>query len=99
MFFYVIYATIYTILFHLSERKMKTLQIIFCILSCICVAASVFLGIFLGWEWFFLAAALAIVFGAGMFFVKAKGEPPEPKKDFLSSDSETDAPKKETDDK
>ena len=97
MFFYVFYATIYAILFNFVRKKMKALRIIFCILSCICVAASVFFGIFLGWEWFFLAVALAAAFGAGMFFAKAKSEPPEPKKDFMNSDADT--PKKGNDDK
>lgn len=67
---------------------MKILKIVFCVLSCLCVAASVFLGAFLGWGWFFLAVGAAVLFGAAMFFIKKKSDPVERKTDFMNSPEE-----------
>lgn len=79
---------------------MKTLKIIFCILSCLCVAASVFVGIYCGWEWFFLVIAGAAVFAGGMFWAKKKSDPPpKPTADFMNSDEENEKIKKENEEK
>ena len=68
---------------------MSTLKIVLCIISCVCVAASVLLGVFLGWQWFFVAAGVAILSGAGMFLTKKKSDPPQAKPtDFMNSDEE-----------
>ncbi len=75
---------------------MKVLKIIFCILSCICVAASIFVGIFLGWEWFFVVIAGAAVFGGGMVWAKRKSDPPpKPSADFMNTDEQNEQIKQE----
>lgn len=74
---------------------MKTLRIIFCILSCLCVAASILVGVFVGWEWFVLTAVLAVAFGAGMIFAKDKSDPKPRSTDFMNSDEENETLQKE----
>ena len=76
---------------------MKTLRIVFCILACLCVAASIFLGAFLGWAYFFIAVAAAVLFGGAMFFVKKKSEPVERRTDFMNSPEENDKIREEND--
>ncbi len=78
---------------------MKILQIIFCILSCLCVAASVFVGIFCGWGWFALVIAFAVLFGGAMFLVKRKINPPQRTTDFMNSDELNEEIKKENENK
>lgn len=67
---------------------MKTLRIVFCILSCVCVAASVFIGFYFGWEWFLITACGAVLFGAGMLFAKNKSEPKPRSADFMNDERE-----------
>ena len=62
---------------------MKTLRIVFCVLSCVCVAACVPAGVWLGWLWVIGFIALAALFAAGMYFCKSKSEEtPNRKPDF-----------------
>ena len=68
---------------------MKILRITFCILSCICVAAVVPIGIF--FEWYCLIPAAA-AFAFAVLTVAAKNgfrrEKPAPKTDFMNSEEE-----------
>ena len=56
---------------------MKILRIAFCILACLCLAASILLGIFFGILWFLVAIAAAALFALCMFFCKKRSEPAE----------------------
>lgn len=79
---------------------MKVLKIIFCILSCICVAAAIFVGIYYGWEWFFVVIAGAAAFAGGMFWAKKKSDPPpKPSADFMNTDEQNEQIKQEDNDK
>lgn len=74
---------------------MKILRIVFCILSCLCVAASVFIGVYYGLQWCLITLAGAILFGAGMFLAKNKSEPKQRSTDFMNSDAENEQIRKE----
>lgn len=68
----------------------QILRIIFCILSCLCIASAIFLWIYVGIWWFLLAVVLALVFAGLMLLCKEgnpfKKEPPKP--DYMNSDEE-----------
>ena len=51
---------------------MKILQIVFCILSCVCVAAVVLVGIFCDLIFITIPIGLAVVFGVLMAICKNK---------------------------
>ena len=68
----------------------KTLRIIFCILTVILAAGTIFVFIYAGWKWGFLTLAVAFVFGALMVTFKQlqekeerKKNPPPPQGDFI----------------
>ncbi len=98
LLFYPDYATIYMVLFSSIGNVMKILQILFCILSCLCVAAAVFVGVFCGWEWFALVAAFAIVFAGAMFLIKRKRTPPRRTADYMNSPEENERISRENND-
>lgn len=67
------------------------LKTVFCILSCLCLAAAIVIGAFFGWLYCILLLAVAALFAGLMFFVKAsadRSEPPAPTPDFMNSDEE-----------
>lgn len=68
---------------------MKVLQVSFCILACLCVAAVVPVGIFLDW-YCLIPIGGAILFG--VLTVAAKNgfrrEKPAPKTDFMNTEEE-----------
>ena len=68
---------------------MTVLRIVFCILTCICVAAAVPIGIF--FEWWCLIPIVAAL-GFGMFMVMAKNassrQEATPHTDFMNTDEE-----------
>ena len=67
---------------------MKTLRIVFCVLSCLTVASVVPLGVFFGWYCLFALVGAAI-FAGGMLLCKRASEPKAPPKpDFMNSDEE-----------
>ena len=67
---------------------MRILQYIFCLCSVLCAASAVIVGMLTKSIWIAAAvAAGAVVFGALMYLVKRKLEPPAPKKrDFMDPD-------------
>lgn len=67
---------------------MKIVRIVFCILSCACVAASILVGVLVDWPYFFILAAAAALFGALMLLAKNKADPPAEAPDFMNSDEE-----------
>lgn len=68
---------------------MTALRIVFCILSCICVAAAVPVGIFFEW-WCLIPVVAAGVFAMLMFGAKNGFSRPkkEVKTDFMNTDEE-----------
>ncbi len=66
---------------------MKTLQMIFCILACLCVAAVVPIAIFFGYYCLILVGA-AFVFWLAMLAAKRAATPKLPKPSFMNSDEE-----------
>ncbi|MBR7186596.1 MAG: hypothetical protein IKD43_03825 [Clostridia bacterium] len=74
---------------------MKYLQIVSCILACICTATSVIVGIFFGFLYFAIFAIVAAAFALLMFFAKKKAEPPQPPRpDFMNTEEENAAIRK-----
>ncbi len=73
---------------------LRFFRIAFCILSCLCVAGSFVVGARIGWEWFALVFAVAILFGAGMLGMKALEDKRQPKtqSDFMQSQEELPQP-------
>ena len=70
-------------------RTMKTLQIVFCILSALSVAAVVPVAIF--FEYYCLIpVGTAFLFGLAMFAAKRAATPKLPKPDFMNSQEEND---------
>ncbi len=68
---------------------MKTLRIVFCILSCLSLGLSIALGVAFGLLWFLILALLAAVFAALMLLAKRKSDPAPPAKpDFMNSDEQ-----------
>ncbi len=57
---------------------MKILRIVFCILSVLCVAVSIVLGVTLSVMWFLIAMCVAVIFAALMFLCKKRSEPTPP---------------------
>lgn len=83
-----------------SEDLMRILQYVFCILSVLCAASAVIVGIFtksvLGAA---IVAAGCIFFAVLMLLVKKKLEPPAPKKrDFMDEVVPPPAPRDEDED-
>ena len=76
----------------------KILQITFCILACLSVAASVLLGVFLGFAYCVIALAVAVLFAALMLFVKNGSLKPkeEPRVDFMNSEEENERLRRES---
>ena len=67
---------------------MKILRTVFCVLACVCVAATVPIGIFFGWYCLFPIAG-ALVCAIAMTWTKEVSEPkPKPRPDFMNSDEE-----------
>lgn len=58
---------------------MKTLQFVFCILACFCVAATTMVGLLWDLMYALIPAFFAVVFAALMFLVKKKRTPVEKK--------------------
>ena len=68
---------------------MKTVRIVFCILACLLVAASVPAAVLWGWMWFLVLICGAALSAAVMLFAKKRSEPAEPPRpDFMNSDEE-----------
>lgn len=68
----------------------KNLRIIFCILSVLCVAVTIFIFAYFSF-WGFVPLGGAVIFGVLMFVCKnaqegqeLKDNPPEPKGDFIT---------------
>ena len=66
---------------------MKVLQIIFCIISCLCVAGAVPAAVWLGWYALIFVAG-AVVFGVAMAIVKKLTEPKYVMTDYMNSAEE-----------
>ena len=66
---------------------MKVLRIVFCVLSCLCVAAVVPVAVFYEW-WCFLCVAGAVAFGGLMFLAIRLSTPKVTPTDFMNSDEE-----------
>lgn len=63
------------------------MQIVFCVLACLCVAAVVPVGIFCEPVFVVIPLAGALLFGGAMYFAKKKSAPPPPKeKDFMDGE-------------
>lgn len=84
------YATIELNIYGVKIKMRKTLQIVFCILACLCVVAAFLLGAFFGLIYFLCAIAGAVVFAVLMTVVKngsvRASEPP--KTDFMNTDAQ-----------
>ena len=65
---------------------MKILRIVFCVLSCLCLAAAVPIGIFCNLIYLVLDLFVALGFGAAMLFCKGKSDEEPPQKDFMDDD-------------
>ena len=64
------------------------LRTIFCILSVLCVAASVVIGMIFGLLWALVCVAGAAVFAGLMLLAKREKPAPDEKPDFMKSDEE-----------
>ncbi len=68
------------------------LQIIFCILSVLCVAATLLVGVLVSWLYALIAAAAAILFACLMLWCKNgnpfRRPPEEPHADYMNTDEE-----------
>ena len=72
-----------------EEEAMKAvLRTIFCILSVLCVAAAVVVGMIFGLLWALVCIAGAAVFAGLMLLAKREKPAPEEKPDFMKSDEE-----------
>ena len=69
---------------------MKTLRITFCILSALCLAAAIPIGVVFGLPYLFALLGGAAVFAILMFAAKGsfRRVKPQPKPDFMNSDEE-----------
>lgn len=73
----------------LFGENMKYLQIVFCVLACLCAACSIVIGATLGWIWFIVLALAAALFAALMYYCKKRAvPPPPPAPDFMNSEEE-----------
>ncbi len=82
------YATIIGKIYPYPEEYMKILQIVFCVLACICVAAAVPVGIFFDLLYLLIPVAGAVLFGVLMVWCKNKTRPHEEKrKDFMDDEN------------
>ena len=66
---------------------MKALRIIFCILSCLCVAGAVPAAVWLGWYAMFFVLG-AVVFGVAMVIVKKMTDPKYVMTDYMNTEEE-----------
>ena len=64
------------------------LRTIFCILSVLCVAAAVVIGMIFGFVWAIVCIAGAAVFAGLMLLAKREKAAPEGKPDFMMSEEE-----------
>ena len=72
-----------------EEEAMKAvLRTIFCILSVLCVAAAVVIGMIFGLLWALICIAGAAVFAGLMLLAKREKPAPEEKPDFMKSEEE-----------
>ena len=72
-----------------EEEAMKAvLRTIFCILSVLCVAAAVVIGMIFGLLWALVCIAGAAVFAGLMLLAKREKAAPEEKPDFMKSEEE-----------
>ena len=71
------------------NESMKTLQIVFCILSCLCAAAVVPVAIFFE-IYCLIPIGAAFVFGILMLLAKRAATPKLPKPSFMNSQEEND---------
>ena len=69
------------------NESMKILQIVFCILSCLCAAAVVPLAFFFD-LYCLIAIGAAFVFGFLMLWAKRAATPKLPQPSFMNSDEE-----------
>ena len=77
-------------------EKMKILRIIFCVLSCLSLAAVVPVGALCGLGYIAIPVVACALFAFLMFFVKQKSEPaPKKEADFMNTDKENAAIKRE----
>lgn len=69
---------------------MKYLQITCCILSCLCVGATVLVGVLAGWLYALIPVVAAVLFALLMIGAKRgfKRTPTPPRTDFMNSDEE-----------
>lgn len=69
----------------------KVLRIVFCILSCLCLASCAVVGAIFGFVYCLIPLGLAAVFAAVMFLFRNepwKKKPEQPKPDFMNTDEE-----------
>ncbi len=64
------------------------LRTIFCILSVLCLAAAVVIGMIFGFVWAIVCFAGAAVFAGLMLLAKREKSAPEEKPDFMKSEEE-----------
>ena len=82
-----IYVTIIAKLSRFEVDKVKILRIIFCVLSCLCVAAVVPIAIFFEW-WCCVPLAGGFLFGGAMFFMIKLATPKVTPTDYMNTDEE-----------
>ncbi len=74
---------------------MKTLRIVFCILSCICVLAAVPIGILCDVVYLLLDLFAGLAFGGAMLLCKKRAEPVRRTTDYMNSEEENEAIRRE----
>lgn len=68
---------------------MRKLQYVFCILSALCAASAIIVGMLTNFLYALIVVAAAVLFAVLMLIVKRKLEPPAPKKrDFMDPEPE-----------
>ncbi len=79
-------------MFSFTEKTYKIFRIVFCVLACLCVAATVVIGALFGFLWALVCIAGACVFGILMMLSKGRSEPKPPASpDFMNTDEENEA--------
>ena len=74
---------------------MKTLRIVFCILSCICVLGAVPIGILCDVIYLLLDLFAGLAFGGAMLLCKKRAEPVQRTTDYMNSEEENEAIRRE----
>lgn len=91
LYFLPYYGTMNEKLYGEGDKLKNILRVVFCILSCLCVASSVIFLLYLGVWWFIGDLALGLVSIVLMFALKgdiALFRKKTPKPDFMNTDEE-----------